>query len=420
MLTEQENERFTRVGRGTPMGELLRRYWHPIAAETEFDDLSIKPIRLMGEDLVLYRDESGTFGLVDRHCPHRRADMSYGYVEECGIRCNYHGWKYDETGRCLAQPFEDSVNPNSLFKDQVFITAYRVQIKAGLCWAYLGPDPAPLIPTWEPFTYDNGFCQIAFSDIPCNWLQCQENSIDPVHFEWLHNNWSMILSGDKGPYAPTHKKISFEEFDYGFGYHRLLENEDETNFNWLLQRLCILPNLFLPRTHFEWRVPVDDETTLSVVWNYTRVPRDCEPYKQEKIPYWYAPITDPVTGRWITSHVINQDTVAWVGQGTIAERNLEHLGRGDRGVIMLRRQLELDMQAVEEGRDPKGVIRDEQENVCIDLPGNRRELFLAGLVRADWLKQFAQATKNNPGDYFSLLVGQPPHIRAQFAKAMGL
>ncbi|HVB01089.1 MAG TPA: aromatic ring-hydroxylating dioxygenase subunit alpha [Acidimicrobiales bacterium] len=418
MLSEEENERLTRVGRGTPMGELLRRYWHPIAAESEFEGRSIKPVRIMGEDLVLYRDERGTYGLVDRHCPHRRADLAHAIVEECGIRCSYHGWKFDETGRCVHQPFEDTVQPNSRFKDQVSVNAYRVKAKAGLCWAYLGPEPAPLIPTWEPFTYENGFCQIAFSDVPCNWLQCQENSIDPVHFEWLHNNWSMVLSGQREPYAPTHRQISFEEFEYGFGYHRLLEDEDESDFNWLLQRLCILPNLFLPRTHFEWRVPVDDETTLSVVWSYTRVPRDCEPYRQATIPHWYAPITDPVSGRWITSHVINQDTVAWVGQGTVAQRNLEHLGRSDRGVIMLRRQLELDMQAVAEGRDPKGIIRDEGANVCIDLPGNRRELFLVGLERAEWLRQFAVTSKNNPGDYFSLLVGQPPEVRAAFEEAV--
>jgi nitrite reductase/ring-hydroxylating ferredoxin subunit len=90
------------------MGNLLRRYWMPIAGESEFDQRSTKSIRLMGEDLVLYKDLSGTYGLVDRHCPHRRADLSYGFVEDCGIRCNYHGWRFDETGRCIEQPFEDT------------------------------------------------------------------------------------------------------------------------------------------------------------------------------------------------------------------------------------------------------------------------------------------------------------------------
>src|SRR5271170_2876086 len=98
MLTELENRRLTQVGRETPMGELLRRFWMPIAAETEFDREPIKAVRLMGEDLVLYRDLAGTYGLVERHCAHRRADLAYGFVEECGIRCNYHGWAFNQTG----------------------------------------------------------------------------------------------------------------------------------------------------------------------------------------------------------------------------------------------------------------------------------------------------------------------------------
>ena len=100
MLDHSKNQLLTQVGPGTPMGDLLRRYWMPIAAVSEFEDKSIKPVRLMGEDLTLYKDLSGTFGLVDRHCPHRRADISYGFVEQCGLRCNYHGWLFDQDGRC--------------------------------------------------------------------------------------------------------------------------------------------------------------------------------------------------------------------------------------------------------------------------------------------------------------------------------
>ena len=111
MLTAARNEMLTRVGPGTPMGELLRRYWQPVAGASEFDANPIKPIRLLGEDLVLFKDLSGHYGLVDRHCPHRRADMSYGWVEENGIRCSYHGWLVDQTGRCLEQPYEDTANP---------------------------------------------------------------------------------------------------------------------------------------------------------------------------------------------------------------------------------------------------------------------------------------------------------------------
>jgi 5,5'-dehydrodivanillate O-demethylase oxygenase subunit len=195
MLSEERNRLLTEVGPGTKMGALLRRYWHPIAAVAELDDAPTKPVRLLGEDLVLYKDLSGQYGLLERHCPHRSADLSYGIVEACGLRCNYHGWMFDETGACREQPFEDIDAPEIRFRDQIRIRAYKVEARAGLLWAYPGPEPAPLVPNWEPFTWANGFVQIVFATVPCNWFQCQENSIDPVHFEWMHDNWGARLTG---------------------------------------------------------------------------------------------------------------------------------------------------------------------------------------------------------------------------------
>ena len=130
------------------MGSLLRRYWMPIAAGAELQANPVKPVRILGEDLVLYRDRGGRLGLLDRHCAHRRVDLSYGYVEDCGLRCHYHGWLWDRSGACLEQPFEGVAHPEARFKDRVRIKAYRVEAKAGLLWAYLGPPPAPLVPTW--------------------------------------------------------------------------------------------------------------------------------------------------------------------------------------------------------------------------------------------------------------------------------
>src|SRR5712692_10167242 len=111
MPTADENRKLMEVARGTPMGELMRRYWQPIAAVGELEEHQVKAVRLMGEDLALYKDRSGTYGLVDRHCAHRRADLSYGIAEEHGLRCNYHGWLYDEAGRCMQQPFDDVAHP---------------------------------------------------------------------------------------------------------------------------------------------------------------------------------------------------------------------------------------------------------------------------------------------------------------------
>ena len=122
--------------------------------------------------------------------------------------------------------------------------AYPVEEKAGLLWAYMGPLPAPLVPTWDIFTWTNGFRQIVFADTPCNWLQCQENSIDPVHFEWMHENWTQRLNGDNGAYGPKHLKLKFEEFDYGLVYKRVRENTDETDPNWTVGRVALWPNGF--------------------------------------------------------------------------------------------------------------------------------------------------------------------------------
>jgi 5,5'-dehydrodivanillate O-demethylase len=417
MLSREDNERLTRVGPGTPMGELLRRYWMPIAALTEFDRKATKPIRLLGEDLVLYKDLQGTFGLIDRQCAHRRADLSYGFVEQRGLRCNYHGWLFEGSGRCIEQPYDDTVDSDARFKDKIRIRSYPVETKAGLIWAYLGPLPAPLVPNWEPFTWQNGFRQIVFAEVPCNWFQAQENSIDPVHFEWMHMNWSLRLNDETGPYSPKHLRVEFEEFDYGFVYRRLREGMKESDPLWTIGRVCLWPNALFTGSHFEWRVPMDDENTLSVTWAFERVPKEREPYNQAAIPSWSGPVKDPETGRWITSHVMNQDFVAWVGQGVIADRTKEHLGQSDRGILMLRKRFFDDFERVANGQDPKGVIRDSANNDCVSLPIAHRSAFVDGMSLEELLKHPIFSTQL-AGYVFQ--TGQPEEVRRQYEEAMGI
>lgn len=417
MLSRKKNELLTRVGPGTPMGELMRRYWHPIAAVDEMARTPIRPVRLLGEDLVLYKDLGGTHGLVDRRCAHRGADLSYGYVEPCGIRCNYHGWAYDERGACVSMPYEDTANPKAKLRERVTIKAYKVQPHAGLLWAYLGAEPAPLVPDWEPFSWSHGFRQIVFSEIPCNWLQCQENSIDPVHFEWMHANWNTRLSGKEGPYAPTHLKLDFEEFEYGFVYKRVREDTDENHPLWTTGRVCLWPQAFFLGDHFEWRVPVDDENSLSVSWFFQRVPHERVPYEQGEIPSWWSPIKDEKTGRWISSHVINQDIVGWVGQGAIADRTRETLGASDRGIAMFRKQLLSDLDAIARGEDPKGLIRDPGRNTRVALPIAARKLFEQGLSREELL---AHPILGPHMRDFPFACGQPEHVTRAFRDAMGI
>jgi len=420
MLDDVKNDQLTRVGAGTLGGELMRRHWQPIAAVTELDEHPTKPIRLLGEDLVLYRDLSGQYGLIDRHCAHRSADLSYGFVEECGLRCNYHGWLFDQDGKCLEQPYEDIAAPEVRFRDKVRIKSYKVEAKAGLLWAYLGPDPAPLVPNWEPFTWRNGFVQIVFSEIPCNWFQCQENSIDPVHFEWMHDNWGLRLRGQNGPYAPKHLKLDFEEFEHGFVYKRIREGANDTNPLWTIGRVCLWPHALFTGGHFEWRVPIDDERTLSVGWFYARVPKDREPYVQDKIPYWNSPVKDEQTGRWLTSHIMQQDFVAWVGQGAVTNRKREHLGQSDRGIVMMRRRFQQQAEALANGSDDlKGVIRDPAVNDCIMLPIATRDELTNGLSREAFEKS-EQARRAAGRDEFAWLVGQPDSVRDAYRAAMGI
>ena len=162
-------------------------------------------------------------------------------------------------------------------------------------------------------------------------------------------------ANDVDGYGPSHIRLGFDEWEFGFAYRRIHEGEDETSDAWATGRLCIMPNLFAP-LHFEWRVPIDDHRTLSVVWAADPVSEERVPFRQDVVPSWWGRMHDD-DGTPLTTHVLHQDTISWVGQGTIADRTREHLGRSDRGVQMFRKRLVADMDAVERGEDPSGLVR---------------------------------------------------------------
>jgi len=415
VLSAENNRLLTEVGPGTPMGDYLRRYWMPVGGATEFDQISIKPMRLMGEDLVLYRDRSGTFGLIDRQCPHRRADLALGFVEDNGIRCHYHGWLMDAAGACIEQPFDDIANPRR-DRNRCRTRAYPVKEAGGMLWAYMGPSPAPELPVWEPLTWENGFAEIVISEVPCNWFQCQENSCDPVHFEWMHENWTTRLKGRQGPYAAKHLKLKFEEFEHGFVYKRVREGADESDTNWTIGRVALWPNGFYLSDHFEWRVPIDDQNTLSVCWFYTRVPRGREPYVQGPIPTWYGPVKDS-QGNWISSHVINQDIIGWVGQGVIADRSHENLGASDVGITMMRKRFFDELAAVARGAEPKGTLRSANQARCVELPNMERARCVDGVTLAEFANIPVLKARL---EGFRWQYGQPEAVRRAFAQAIGI
>ena len=169
--------------------------------------------------------------------------------------------------------------------------------------------------------------------------------------------------------------------------------------------------------HFEWRVPIDDENMLSVAWIFNRVPKECEPYEQGDIPAWHGALTDPRTGRWIDSHVMNQDFIAWAGQGRIADRTRENLGASDRGIAMVRQRFFAELEAVARGAEPKGLVRDPAVNACVRLPVAGRKHLVDGLTREEMKKHTILVGHL---DRFPFQAGQPEEVRRAFRQAMGM
>ncbi|MEK7216980.1 MAG: aromatic ring-hydroxylating dioxygenase subunit alpha [Chloroflexota bacterium] len=368
MLSKELNERLTRVGPGTPMGELMRRYWHPVAAAVELDENPVKKVRLLGEDLVLYRDRSGNLGLIDEPCPHRRVSMEYGIPEEEGLRCPYHGWLFNHTGQCTEQPAEPW---NSTFKDRVRTKAYQVQELTGLVFAYLGPDPAPLLPRYDIFVWDNVVRQIGRAILPCNWLQCMENSLDPTHVEWLHGYYMDYVWARKGFPSETglptrdHKKIGFDRFEYGIIKRRVSHGDTEESDHWRVGHPIVFPNILRVGSTFQIRVPTDDTTTTH--WNYVVYQPGVPVPPQTSVPLYETPLRDE-HDKWFTEMVLVQDFFVWASQGAIADRSKEHLGQSDVGIIMFRELLKEQTDRLEAGEEPMNVHRDPAKNHIINLP----------------------------------------------------
>lgn len=360
MLTKELNERLTRVGPGTPMGNLLRRYWHPIATATELKREPVLSVRILGEQLALYRSETGKMGLVTERCAHRGCSLAYGIPEEAGLRCPYHGWLYNAEGQVVEMPTEPATLP-------IRVAGYPVRELGGLIWAYLGPDPAPELPRWDLLVLDGYVRQILITRLPVNWLQAMENSLDPMHFEHLHNRWGRYVLMRKGrtpmPLMPRHVKIDFDVFEYGIYKRRLLEGQPEDHDDWRIGHPILFPYTLtltdLGRPSFQIRVPVDDENTLHF-W-YFAVPAEPGQPPQEEIPVAELPYLDE-EGRLIIDTTKGQDMMAWITQGRISDRTNEHLVTSDKGIILYRNLLLENIEKVERGEDPLGVIRDPAKN----------------------------------------------------------
>jgi 5,5'-dehydrodivanillate O-demethylase len=381
MLTREENELLTQVSRGTPCGELLRRYWHPVAAAAELtDERPIKAVKILNEELVVYRDTTGHYGLVGEHCPHRLASLAYGRVDEQGIRCPYHGWKFDGAGRCLEQPAEP---PEGKFKDRIKHVAYPVEYLGGLIYAYLGPAPAPLLPRWDVLVWEHGRRWIVKdSVIDCNWLQPMENSVDPSHLFWLHGDTAHLMPRVK-KYAEKHEFIRFE---YGIKKRRTTlplatggksdVDEHPLLFPTVLRHVAPYNEGSGHRHNLQIRVPMDDHHTQ--VFRVNFLPMDSErSLPDAPVPLRFAQLkTAP--REYKMNMVSAQDSMAWETQGARTDRTQEHLGVGDEGIIELRKLLREQIERVQRGLEPIGLIRNPEKNKLIDLGVINERIGLAG------------------------------------------
>jgi 5,5'-dehydrodivanillate O-demethylase oxygenase subunit len=370
-MTPEENEMLTRVGPGTPGGEMLRRYWWPVWFEEKIENKPIM-IKLLGETFVLFRDGKGKIGMLDHICAHRRASLEFGRVEERGIRCCYHGWLYGADGQCVEMPAEP---PGSRLYEEVKQRAAQIQVAAGLVFAYIGPAPVPVLPRYDLLALDDCDRTIWASDDHCNWAQRAENGMDPYHSMALHASVypSIALKRPEIEYTPTWYGFRTAS-QYPGGARNIVHDIFPSSTRRHNARAGSIPSDFL---HI--RVPTDDVTTTTFFVESRFKPQG--PYKREcrglqhNTPGVYKRVED---GWWDLASE-DQDRAAQESQGPIHDRTKEILGTSDRGVVMWRKVAFDSIAAVKAGRDPHGIVRDVGRN---------------DVVRFDAGKNFSDADKS--------------------------
>jgi phenylpropionate dioxygenase-like ring-hydroxylating dioxygenase large terminal subunit len=370
----------TEVGPGTPCGEFMRRYWHPIAVSSS---VTTRPqnTRLLGEDLVLFRDGKGRAGLLTPRCAHRGASLYYGKVDDKGIRCCYHGWHFDVEGRCLDQPCEPNGGAN---RERIRQPWYPVEERYGLVFAYMGPpERKPLLPRWDAledvapdetvFATDSSF-SVGGDDsvkiLPWNWLQDWENSTDPWHVYILHTSFS---GSQFAPEMAVKPQVNWEYTELGIkyiAYRKLPDGRELDRVSPLLfPNVTSTPDVELaagPTTTVGWVVPVDDTHhrrfhSMKVPKNLKGRPRQMYTEKRDKA--------------WIEMseqerQLYPSDWEAQLSQGPITLHSEEHLATSDKGIAMLRRLLRQQIRLVQQGGDPMGVSFDSRRVLFRTEGGN--------------------------------------------------
>ena len=406
MLSAAENTLLTTVTGDAPMGRLMRSYWLPAALSEEVaeNDGTPIPLRLFGEDLVLFRDTAGRLGLMDAHCPHRLASLALGRNEEGGLRCVYHGWKFDVTGACLEMPTEPA---GYGYRDRMSVRSYAVREAGGLVWAYLGPaDREPLFPAYDFLSLPVAQRSIIKMGERANFFQALEGSLDSSHSWFLHRgtipDWEKrsSVSSDLSP------KLEAEDTDYGFRYAAIRKpNLHADRDKYVRVTLFAAPSTaFIPRpleptqhAHVNIFVPIDDTTTMfyDIFFSQDGSPIDeaamrrdlrAEPgvdldhrwmRRATEANGWNQDRTAMKRGSWLgIDGFQNQDMACQESMGPIVNRPGEHLGTSDVAIIRLRRRMIDAVNRFVAGEAPLGLdtrvayetMRSEQLVIPIDQP----------------------------------------------------
>ena len=401
MLSVEDNELLTKVGPGSPMGDLLRRFWFPAMLEEEIAAPDSPPVklRLLGEDLIAFKDTDGRIGILDAYCPHRRVHLYFGRNEECGLRCVYHGWKFDVDGNCVDMPPEPE---ETNFAHKVKQTSYPAVARGGMVWIYMGPkEKIPALPDFE-WAYLPQMQRTSTKRLQqCNWAQAVEGGIDSSHISFLHSSTDAQFTANKNlprrnKYLGIDRHPVFDVRDVDYGVLiSARRNGEEDSYYWRITQ-CLMPfyQMIPPvvpeddtskasYTGHAW-VPIDDENTWT--WTFSANPhRDFTPKEAEvsggaggmwgPIDENYRPVqnrdnnymldraaqkNDTFTG---ISGIPNQDAAVQESMGPIVDRNREYLGQSDSAIIAWRRRIIEMAKNLSAGEEPAEAHHPEWYNV---------------------------------------------------------